>query len=462
MVLKISWRDGFFSQGFPTDLRNDNNKIDVTDFPRPLQLFSLTYKNLLGKTDFGYSPAMPLYMQFETGLEMSATMDILTPTDFVDVDAPVQVIDIDPDSPDYGTRYPLTIALTQEADQYRPQNLLQVRPVGKPLRENTTYALVVKREFAANATSVEPNTVLTALLKGRNPWFVNPLLLPGEALDARAAYAPLAQFISANNWQPEDVIGATVWTTGNASRYTRNVVEKTAQWQPAAPDTDWQLREETADYCVLESSWQTPVLQKGVIPYFTGGAIEYDEQGTPIVRDTRSTPIIITIPKQDMPQQGYPGLIATGAGNFGLGLALFYSIGETDVGAVIENVYLNVEPGQVVDDLFHPVWAMAELALSPANISLQSAKWLQAPESAPAAPHIMVVEGHYDEQVTLPMQRPFLISMGADFVNEELPLPQESQLLPNIQVAGYQQRWSPVTGNRDGRTVAFCRIWPQA
>lgn len=613
MVLKISWRDGFFSQGFPTDLRNDNNKIDVTDFPRPLQLFSLTYKNLIGKTDFGYSPAMPLYMQFETGLEMSATMDMLTPTDFVDVDAPVQVIDIDPDSPDYGTRFPLTIALTQEADQYRPQNLLQVRPVGKPLRENTTYALVVKREFAANATSVEPNTVLTALLKGRNPWFVNPLLLPGEALDARAAYAPLAQFISANNWQPEDVIGATVWTTGNASRYTRNVVEKTAQWQPAAPDTDWQLREETADYCVLESSWQTPVLQKGVIPYFTGGAIEYDEQGTPIVRDTRSTPIIITIPKQDMPQQGYPmlhyhhgtgglatqvfergltqidgsqiylgspaqvaaqrgwaasgmgghlgadhqeqlrlldillelipgftlnhatynflnpqamrdnfaqmvvertlyrnlvmdlsldanlcpdaysasgkfhfddgrqavmgqslgsmtatavaandpqgypGLIATGAGNFGLGLALFYSIGETDVGGVIENIYLNVEPGQVVDDLFHPVWAMAELALSPANISLQSAKWLQAPESSPAAPHIMVVEGYYDEQVTLPMQRPYLISLGADFVNEELPLPQESQLLPDIQVAGYQQRFSPVTGNRDGRTVGVVR-----
>lgn len=613
MVLKISWRDGFFSQGFPTDLRNDNNNIDVADFPRPLQLFSLTYKNLIEKTDFGFSPAMPLYMQFETGLQVSPTMAMLGPVDFDSSDAPVQVIDIDPQSPDYGARYPLAIKVTTAADQYRPQNLLQVRPVGKPLREKTTYALVVKREFAANADTIEANAELTALLEGRNPWFVNPLLLPGQASKAKQVYAPLAQFIAAQDWAADDIIGATVWTTGEASRYIRNVVEKTAQWQPSAPLVDWQLREETADYCVLESSWQAPVLQKGVIPFFTGGTIEYDDQGNPLVQRTRTTPIIITIPKQTMPgtgfpmlhyhhgtgglatqvfergltqadgsqsylgspaqvaaqrgwsaagmgghlgadhqeqlrlldilldlipgftlnhatynflnpqamrdnfaqmvaertlyrslvmnlsldaalcpgatsasgefyfdssrqavmgqslgsmtatavaandPQGYPGLIATGAGDFGLGLALFYSIDDTDVGGVIEDVYLNVEPGAVVGDLFHPVWAMAELALAPANISLQSAKWFQAPQDAPPAPHIMVVEGHYDEQVTLPMQRPYLISLGADFVNEELPLPAQSQLLPDLQVAGYEQRFAPVSANRDGRTVGVVR-----
>lgn len=613
MVLKISWRDGFFSQGFPTDLRNDNNHIDVGGFPRPLQIFSLTYTHQIGKVDFGFSPAMPLYMQFGTGLDMAAQVSALAPVDFADALAPVQVIDIDPDSPDYGTRYPLAIAMTAEADQYRPQNLLQVRPVGKPLREDTTYAMVVLRGFAGNAADVEPNAELSALLEGRNPWYVNPLLLLGDAKRARQVYTPLAEFIASNDMVVEDIIGATVWTTGNASRYMNNVVKKAAQWQPANPNSDWTLREETPDYCVLESSWEAPVLQRGAIPYVTAGTIEFDDQDNPLVRDTRTAPIILTIPKQVMPATGFPvlhyhhgtgglatqvfergltaadgnqsylgspaqvaaqrgwataamaghlgadhqeqlrlldkvldlipgftlnhttynflnpqamrdnfaqmlaeravyrrlvmslsldeslcpgansvsgefhfdtehqalmgqslgsmtasasaatdpegyrGLIATGAGNYGLGLALFYSIEDTDVGAAIENVYLNVEPGTVTADLFHPVWALAELVLAPANVSLLTSKWLQTPEQATPAPHVMVVEGHYDEQVTLPMERPYLVALGADFINEELPVAESSQLLPDLQIAGYQQLFSPVAGNRDGRTVGVVR-----
>ena len=69
----------------------------------------------------------------------------------------------------------------------------------------------------------------------------------------------------------------------------------------------------------------------------------------------------------------------------------------------------------------------------------------------------MVVEGHYDEQVTLPMQRTYLISLGADFMNEELDVPESSQLLPDLQIAGYEQLFSPVAGNRDGRTVGVVR-----
>ncbi|RLU03528.1 MAG: hypothetical protein D9N11_03690 [Ketobacter sp.] len=611
MVLKISWRDGFFSQGFPTDLRNDDNRIDVGGFPRPLQLFSLTYTRQVEQYDFGYSPAMPLYMQFGSGLAMAEHIDTLNPTEFASELAPVQVIDIDPDSPDYGARYPLAVAMTTEADQYRPQNLLQVRPVGKPLRENTTYAMVVLRDFAGNAAEVEPNPELTALLEGRNPWSVNPLLLWTDAARARQVYAPLAEFIAAQDLAVGDVIGATVWTTGNPSRYLKNLVANVSQWQPVPADA-WLLREETADYCVLESKWEAPVLQKGAIPFVTAGTIDFDDQSSPVIRRTRTAPIIVTIPKQTMPaagfpvlhyhhgtgglatqvfergltaadgsqsylgspaqvaaqrgwattamaghlgadhqeqlrlldtvlelipgftlnhttynflnpkamrdnfaqmlaertlyrklvmslslddslcaaavsgsgefhfdtghqavmgqslgsmtasasaatDQGYSGLIATGAGNYGLGLALFYSLGESDVGALIENVYLNVEPGTVTSDLFHPVWALAELVLAPANISLLTSKWLQAPEQAPPAPHVMVVEGHYDEQVTLPMQRPYLISLGADFMNEELDVPESSQLLPDLQIAGYEQLFSPVAGNRDGRTVGVVR-----
>jgi hypothetical protein len=150
-------------------------------------------------------------------------------------------------------------------------------------------------------------------------------------------------------------------------------------------------------------------------------------------------------------------LIATGAGTYGLGLALFYSIDATDVGGAIEKIYFRVPAGTITHDLFHPVWAMAELAVAPANVALYTAQWLQEPSQFPAAPHTLVVEGHHDEQVTLPMQRPYLISLGTDLVNEELDVEPKDQLLPDLQTAGYTQLFSPVYGNRDGRTVAVVR-----
>lgn len=612
MVLDISWPSGFFAQGFPTDLRNHDGNINVSDFPRPLNLFSLTYKLQLTQTDFGYSPAMPLYMQFESGFAGAADIAALNAVAFAAPDAPVQLIDIDPDSPDYGARFPLQIDITAAADLYRPKNLLQVRPVGKPLRENTTYALIATRQLAANATTIQPNRVLTALLEGRNPWLINPLMLPSDAARARTVYAPLQQFMSRHGIHSSDIIGATVWTTGTPTRYLQQIMDRIVQWQPSQPTQAWTLREETADYCVLESRWQAPGLQRGAIPYFTHGTIAFNGNGDPLTQYQRSTPVIVTLPKQPMPANGFPilhyhhgtggkatqvfergytdasgqqvytgspaqvaaqrgwaaaamgghlgadhqeqlrlidqvldlipgftlnhatynflnpaamrdnfvqmvvertlyrkmilqqlfdanlcpeaagagsqiyfdtdtqavmgqslgsmtasavavhdqdyqGLIATGAGTFGLGLALFYSIGATDVGGTIEQIYLNVPPGSVTGDLFHPVWALAELALAPANVALHTAQWLHAPAQFAAPPHALVVEGHYDEQVTLPMQRPYLISLGTDFVNEELDVAEADQLLPALETAGYSQQFSPVSGNRAGRTVAVVR-----
>ncbi|HVL00881.1 MAG TPA: hypothetical protein VM553_13760, partial [Dongiaceae bacterium] len=210
MVLDLSWPSSFYAQGFPTDLRNDNGHIRVGDFPRPLHLFTLTYKNQIANSNFGYSPAMPLYMQFGSSFQTSAALTSLSATDFASAQSPVQVIDIDPETPDYGQRFPLQISVTHAADTYRPANLLQVRPVGKPLRENTTYALITTKNFAANAGTTQPNRILQALLSGKNPWILNPLTLPADAARAQKVYAPLHQFLTSNGVNSADIIGATV------------------------------------------------------------------------------------------------------------------------------------------------------------------------------------------------------------------------------------------------------------
>src|SRR5690606_29826399 len=60
------------------------------------------------------------------------------------------------------------------------------------------------------------------------------------------------------------------------------------------------------DYCVLQSSWKAPGLQRGLIPYFTDGTIAFNSSGNPITQYQRTTPIIVTIPKQPMPANGFP------------------------------------------------------------------------------------------------------------------------------------------------------------
>ena len=76
--------------------------------------------------------------------------------------------------------------------------------------------------------------------------------------------------------------------------------------------------------------------------------------------------------------EGHSGLIATGAGSYGLGITLFFpgSFGGINVSELIETRYMNVPKGTVSEDLFHPIWALSELALSPANTSIQAANWL--------------------------------------------------------------------------------------
>ena len=143
----VSLNDGqFFHNGFPTDLRRSQNSghIDIGDFPRRSHLFTARYINLVeeGIQQTGYHTVMPIYLPFTGPLDVDQLP--AHDADYARADAPVQVVDVDPDSPEYGRRFPLQISITRSVDHYRPGNLLQVVPtLGVTLRNNTTYAAVV-------------------------------------------------------------------------------------------------------------------------------------------------------------------------------------------------------------------------------------------------------------------------------------------------------------------------------
>ncbi|MCA9774694.1 MAG: hypothetical protein KC466_19905, partial [Myxococcales bacterium] len=199
MVLDLSGNAGLFDAGFPTDLRLlADGHLDLAGYPRAGHTLTDHYAEVIEEDTLGWPPVMPLYLRFTGPLDASALPN--DPAAYEDPGAPVQVVDVDPNSPERGRRFPLQVRFTTVADTYRPEWLLQALPViGIPLREGTTYALIATGDLVASSGfSLQANPALTDLLRGEDP---------GGALGPRAVdvYAPVAARLALEGIAPERI-----------------------------------------------------------------------------------------------------------------------------------------------------------------------------------------------------------------------------------------------------------------
>lgn len=609
----------FFDQGFPSDLRiTDDGHINMANTPQFFNITVQNYSSVVEKSNAGFAPQMPLYMRF-SGNILAADLSLSNrPTSYANTHANIQLIDVDSNSNERGKRFPIQVSYREKADEYRPAGLMQVLPVGKYLKENTTYALIVKRGISPYyEDDLIVNPVLKALLTDNSPREVDANISQPMANKAQAVYQPLVNQINIEGIDPDSIIGATVWTTGQPGNKLQDLVDTVASWQPPTANEELILIEETDDFCILQASWTVPGFQQGKLPFalpWDGGEIQYDEQGQPIVQYQRHAPFVITIPKMTMPANGFPMmfyhhgtggvasqlytrgytegeqattdgnhaetaairgwaassmsghlggdhkneiplfdllanlitfdtlsytaynminlkamrdnylqmvaertlfrrlvndlsidesicpgaqatngqfffdtnmqavngqslgamtatgaaatdpmgyqvLIASGAGSFGLGLVMNIAQlpKQKPVGYVLEPLLFFTGIGDIVDDPFHPIWAISNLALAPANFSYNAARWQRDENSKIPAPHTLIVQGHFDDWVTNPAQISLLRALETDFVGDELNVAIKDQLLPSLLVAGNERLDAPVADNRNGRTVAVVR-----
>ena len=298
-----SFNDGnFFHNGFPTDFRlQSNGKIDISDFPRRFHPFTASYINVIEGTlqTVGYHTVMPVYLPFTGPLDV----DSLPQEDaaFASPIAPIQVVDIDPQSPEYGRRFPLQISMTTGLDPYRPSNLLELLPtLGVTLRNNTTYAAYVLNNAPLESGYVwQQNAELQALLTDS----------PSVPEPERVVFEPLRSFLNAESVPFSAVMAATVWTTGDPTEAIRKGAEFVADLVPQQA-TGLHLDREFDDYCVVAGEVEVPGFQQGIAPYLLlTGDIQWDSQGNPIQAYSRAAPFVVTIPKNTaMPAQGFPML----------------------------------------------------------------------------------------------------------------------------------------------------------
>lgn len=314
-VLSDSARDtDFFALPFPSDLRlktrpsvagpateqQRNSGFDLSKWPRPGGQPGKYLAFLDGKVP-GAGPGAAVYFRLDAPIDERSLPSV---SQSAEPSATAFLVDITVGSKTYGQRVPSIATFHAEGNRHILDNWLSIRPVpGLPLRENTQYAAVLLSDIQAQAgggLSADPD--FRALLSGEQP-----ATEPHKG--AWVLYAPLRNFL-AQQGLTERVAGATVFTTQNATGLVPLLRKKVLeQAQPTLEDLIHQ-RSHDGLTDIYTGSASFPNFQQGSPPYWSeGGGIELGPSGEPQVARTEKLRIAMSIPRAQMPTDGWPVIL---------------------------------------------------------------------------------------------------------------------------------------------------------
>jgi hypothetical protein len=217
--------------------------------------------------------------------------------------SPVQLIDVDPSSPQRGQRYP-TVVRTLESDPYLPDNVLAVAPwPGIVLPAGRRYGIIVRREFgASDSTPLGVPLELRQLASN-----VTPAGPQGEA--AVALFSDLWATLELIDESPETIAAATVFTVGDVVQELFELSDA-VRAEHVATINSLSVAAESADahprFCALHAELTVPTFQRGTPPFNTEGLFEFDDAAKLVSQGEVAVPLVITLPKAPMPEGGYP------------------------------------------------------------------------------------------------------------------------------------------------------------
>jgi hypothetical protein len=300
-------QETFFDHPWPSDLRLESGSPRLTGYYNPLSLPILDayVESISGLID-GFSPAGAGYLRFTDAIDPRSLPH--TPHDGLDPGASVQLLDIDPTSPDHGQRQLASLKWRAPAGVYFVSNTLAFMPViGFPLRPHTRYALVVTDalEAASGGHVIQSSTV--AKLVGAQP--------PDAATrDASATLSPAVMEIEKAGISRARIVHLAVFTTSNPTAELITVRDGVFASAPApqADPNQWKLAFEGASFAEYQGSYgPSPNYQQGTLPfvnYGDGGGFAMTN-GLPVVQSTFNLRFSLTVPDASacpMPPTGYP------------------------------------------------------------------------------------------------------------------------------------------------------------
>jgi predicted esterase len=284
--------------------RDPDGKVRFTGFynPRHNPLLGAYVEFTRGLLD-GFSPIAAGYLSFDRPLDPASLP--ATPADALAPDASVQLIDIDPSSPEYGARKLINVTFRAQDGQYVLANTLRFMPtLGFPLRPKTRYALIVTSAARGlDGGQAAPNGELRQVLG----------LEPASGARVRFAdeVAPALDVVELAGVARQAIASFTVFTTSDPAAELATFADALKATVP--PPTfnfrePWQRKSGPNFIEYVASFGPSPNFQQGKIPFAKigdGGSFNYQD-GEPTVVDTFEPRFSLTVPDCAMPEPGYP------------------------------------------------------------------------------------------------------------------------------------------------------------
>ncbi len=296
----------FFDHPYPSDLRRESDgTVRLKGWPNPFQ--NVLVKDYIGATDHlldGFSPAAAAYLRFTAPLDTSTLP--ADPPAAMAADASVQMIDVDPASPNRGKRHLVQLHWREDEGSYWAPNTLSVMPVfGRPLRPKTKYAIVVTNKVRGKGgVSVAPSAELQEVL--------GTAATSERAQKAKELFAPALAEIASAGVPAADIVHLTVFTTNDPTAETFALADDVQTAVPAPTAKDWTAKDTNADYDVYEGNYgPSPNYQAGNVPFAQiadGGSFVF-ENGKPKLQGTFDLRFALVVPnaaKCPVPADGYP------------------------------------------------------------------------------------------------------------------------------------------------------------
>lgn len=297
----------FFDHPWPSDLRLENGAPRLTGYynPNAVPILGQYIEAMNGKLD-GFSPEAAGYLRFSAPLDPASLP--LNPLYGLEVDSSVQLIDIDPTSPEHGKRKLVSLFFRGEPGVYWLPNTLAFEPtLGFPLRPRTRYALVVTDAARGlDGSSIVPSPDLREVLGISSG--------SDRTAAARAVFAPAIAEIESAGIDKNHIVHFTSFTTSDPTAELFAVADDVLEnvTLPSVDPNSWLHVGLRPTYDTYNGVYgPSPNYQAGKLPfgaYGDGGEFNIVD-GHPQVVDTFDLRFSLSVPKAascPMPPQGYP------------------------------------------------------------------------------------------------------------------------------------------------------------
>jgi hypothetical protein len=307
----------FFDHPWPSDLRLEEGSPRFEGYYNPRQVPILDdYITSMKSVLDGFSPNAAGFLRFAAPIDRASLPR--TPAAALDPAASVQLLDIDPASPEHGARRLVSLYFQQNEGVYFRENTLAFIPTpGFPLRPRTRYALVVTDALQADAGGAARASADLRRVLG-----VDAAETPAQQA-AAAALAPTVTELEAAGLARDHIVHLAVFTTNDPAEELfafRDALRADVP-APVFRGESWTTNKKTVDYVEYWGKYgPSPNYQAGVLPFEQagdGGRLNVVD-GKPTVVDLFDLRFSLTVPRKDncpMPDAGFPiALFAHGTG----------------------------------------------------------------------------------------------------------------------------------------------------